>query len=146
MDVRIRAARLGDARQVADLCGELGYPARASDVKARLRALLRRKDQGVFVAESAAGQVCGWIQVRAGTVLAYGTRAEIAGLVVSSGTRKAGVGRKLVAKAEAWAAGLPVDKLVVSSNLVRKESHRFYPALGFQRTKTQAVYAKRPRG
>jgi len=49
---------------------------------------------------------------------------------------------RLVERAEQWAQELGAQTLVVRSNTQRTESHRFYPALGFSNTKTQAVYRK----
>jgi GNAT superfamily N-acetyltransferase len=76
-------------------------------------------------------------------VLESGFRVEIVGLVVAEDCRRHGVGRELVQRAEQWAAGLGAATVVVRSNTKREESHRFYPALGYAATKTQAVYRKR---
>ena len=48
----------------------------------------------------------------------------------------------LVQSVAEWARTQGVLKLIVRSNPVRTESHLFYPALGFQASKTQQVYAK----
>lgn len=53
-----------------------------------------------------------------------------------------GVGRALVASAEAWALGNGFSSIGVRSNVARVESHPFYERLGFARTKTQHVYSK----
>ena len=74
--------------------------------------------------------------------LESGRRAEIVGLVVAGAGRRRGVGRALVQAAEAWAAKGGIERLIVRSNITRAESHAFYPALGFSRGKTQAVYQK----
>ena len=74
--------------------------------------------------------------------LESGEQAELAGLVVSSDARRLGVGRALVAAAEAWtrAAGFPT--LRVRSNVLRAESHAFYRSVGFVPVKTQHTYEK----
>ncbi len=48
----------------------------------------------------------------------------------------------LVVEAERWATTLDASAVVVRSNVAREESHHFYPALGYARTKTQHVYMK----
>ena len=52
------------------------------------------------------------------------------------------IGRALVEQAERWAGARGPESLVVRSNTLRTESHRFYPTLGFTASKTQAVYQK----
>jgi GNAT superfamily N-acetyltransferase len=69
--------------------------------------------------------------------------AEILHLVVSQRARRGGVGRALVAQAQAWARQRGLGRLRVRSNVVRDEAHDFYLALGFERLKTQHVYLLR---
>jgi GNAT superfamily N-acetyltransferase len=78
-------------------------------------------------------------------MLESGFIVEIAGLVVAEDCRRAGAGRALVQQAERWAGARGAESLVVRSNTLRTESHRFYPALGFLLSKTQAVYGKQLR-
>ena len=139
---KIRAARLTDAGAVAALSLELGYSTGLAMVRASLRRILARDDHLVVVAESSEGTVCGWLQAHASDALESGFRVEIAGLVVSGATRRLGVGRALVARAEAWAAKVSAGTIVVRSNVKRVESHAFYPSLGYARYKAQEVYRK----
>ncbi|HXQ81642.1 MAG TPA: GNAT family N-acetyltransferase [Opitutaceae bacterium] len=140
---KVRAANLGDARSIATLSGELGYPAEPATVRERLRRILARDDQRVIVAELPDGRACAWLQAHFSEALESGPRVEIVGLVVSDGMRRRGVGRSLVAQAESWAAEISADTVVARSNAKRVESHAFYPALGFLPSKTQVVYRKR---
>ena len=71
-----------------------------------------------------------------------GDKAEVVGLVVDADARRAGAGRRLVAAAEDWARAQGMGELFLRSNVVRPEAHAFYPALGFERSKTQHVYRK----
>jgi GNAT superfamily N-acetyltransferase len=141
---KVRAATARDARSIAILSGELGYPADLRTIRERLRRILARNDQRVVVAETPGGGVCGWLQAHCSDVLESGFRVEITGLVVSERMRRRGVGRSLVAQAETWAAEISAETLVVRSNTVRVESHSFYPALGYLPSKTQVVYRKQP--
>jgi GNAT superfamily N-acetyltransferase len=63
--------------------------------------------------------------------------------VVDSRRRREGLGKALVARAEQWARERSLPKLRVRSNVTREESHRFYPAIGFVKSKTQHVYEKK---
>jgi len=143
--VTVRAARLGDAPAVAALSGELGYPAEAGQIRGRLRRILARDDQRVLVAEDGRGGVCGWLHAQASEALESGFRVEIVGLVVAGAMRRRGAGRRLVARAEAWARRIGAEAVVVRSNAKRLESHAFYPSLGYVASKTQVVYRKQPR-
>jgi len=65
------------------------------------------------------------------------------GLVVDARQRRQGVGRRLVAAVEAWAARRGLELVSVRSNVARAESHPFYERLGYARVKTQHAYRKR---
>jgi len=137
--MKIRKAVLDDAAAIAALTTELGYVADTPAVTDRLRRLSDRVDDVVFVAEED-GVIAGWIQAHTCVVLESGFRMEIVGLIVSDRFRRRGVGKLLVREVESW--GREVGALVFSvrSNVLRVESHAFYPALGYEKTKTQAVY------
>lgn len=136
----IRPARASDAERIAGLSGELGYAVSAADVPTRL-ALLSRAAHVVLVAELGR-EIVGWIEVGATPALVEAPMARILGLVVTLEHRGRGVGRALVAAAEAWAASKGYSKLGVTSNVVRDEAHRFYENLGFVRRKTQHVFER----
>jgi GNAT superfamily N-acetyltransferase len=142
-DFRVRVATGKDAEPIAVLSGELGYPAEAGTIAERLRRILSRGDQRVVVAELPDGAICGWLQAHCSEALESGSRVEIVGLIVSGSMRRKGVGRRLVAAAEAWAAEISAQMVVVRSNAMRLESHAFYPSLGYSPSKTQVVYRKR---
>lgn len=68
--------------------------------------------------------------------------AEIAGLVVDEKFRGAGIGARLVAQAETWAAGEGYGLLRVRSNVHRDLARRFYEREGFRVTKSQNHFVK----
>jgi GNAT superfamily N-acetyltransferase len=147
---QICGARREDAAEIARLAGLLGYPSEGRAMRERLEELLARADQRIAVAaplparELRAGGATlgGWVHVARHITLESGEFAEILGLIVDPAARRAGVGRALVAEAERWARMQLLGRLVVRSNVVRDESHTFYPALGLPRSKSQHVYAK----
>jgi N-acetylglutamate synthase-like GNAT family acetyltransferase len=143
MDLKVRAARPEDAKAIAGLSRELGYPSSLKAVRDRLRTVLARDDQRLVVAESPEGVVCGWLQAHSSLTVETGLRVEIVGLIVSGAMRRRGVGRRLVAQAEIWASEISAETVVVRSNAARTESHAFYPSLGYLPSKTQVVYRKR---
>ncbi len=139
--IAVRHADDTDAEALAALAVQLGYPADTDAVRRRLSAMLPRPDYLVAVA-CAQDRVCAWLQAHRSVALESGSRVELLGLVVAKQMRRQGVGRLLVQFAEDWAGRLGSDAVVVRSNVLREESHAFYLALGYARTKTQAVYRK----
>ena len=139
--VAIRRAQLADAAEMARLAGQLGYPLPATEMARRLAAVLPDERHLVAVAADG-GALRGWIHVEHRFSLEGGERAELMGLVIEANCRRGGLGRELVGLAEAWALARGIASLTVRSNAARAESHPFYEALGFARTKTQHVYNK----
>ncbi len=137
----LRSATLADAAAIADLTAELGYSHDVAAIRHRLEQLLPTPHELVLVAEEAE-VVIGWLHAHLSIALESGLRGEIVGLVVSATHRRSGAGRALVRAAEDWAAARGAPVVVVRSNVRREESHRFYLALGFIHSKTQAVYQK----
>lgn len=140
--LKIRSARPEDARAVAALSGQLGYPVTAVRLRERLRRLARRKDQEVLVA-LLDGRVVAWAHWARRGSLELDEHAELLGLVVDADHRGGGIGAELVRRAERWARARGLPSLRVRSNVVRERTHAFYERLGFTRTKTQIVFDKR---
>ncbi|HEX6616305.1 MAG TPA: GNAT family N-acetyltransferase [Gemmatimonadales bacterium] len=139
----IRAASASDAGRLAELSGELGYPVSGDTIARRLERLLARDDNVVLVAELVPeGQVVGWIHGAEQDLLESDRRCEILGLVVDEACRGQGIGRRLVAAVEGWAASRGLEQIAVRSNVARTGSHPFYERLGYVRTKTQHAYRK----
>lgn len=138
----VRPATAGDAPRLAQLSGQLGYPVAADTIAGRLTRLLGRAGDVVLVAETD-GEVVGWVHGSEQDLLESATRCELLGLVVDARHRTRGVGRRLVAAVESWAAGRGLELVSVRSNVSRTESHPFCERLGYSRVKTQHAYRKR---
>jgi GNAT superfamily N-acetyltransferase len=141
MDVQIRPVDVADAEAVAELSGELGYPASVAAMEERIRDYALLPDRVVFVA-SGDGAVIGWIDVGIVQHLQVEPNGEIGGLVVSHACRSAGIGAKLVSQAEQWVKDRGLTRMVVRSQIAREAAHRFYLREGYERTKTSAVFSK----
>lgn len=140
--VLIRPMAEGDLEAVAGLCGQLGYPSTPAEVERRLGQIEPSNDDGLFVAQDARGRVVGWVHVHGRALLVSDPYAEIGGLVVDGEARGQGVGRALMARAEAWAAEHGYGEVRVRSNTVREGAHRFYQQLGYRLVKSQHVFGK----
>lgn len=138
----IRNARNYDAQALAELCGQLGYPATRQQIVARLAAIEADPAGRLFVAEDAEGRVVGWLQVAQHAHLVEDEGAEVFGLVVAESTRCNGVGAELLRAAETWARERGAARMRVRSRVERERAQRFYERAGYRRGKTQHVFAK----
>lgn len=130
----VRSPEPGDADAVAELLGELGYPASAADVARRLERLVGQGHAIALVAEldgRVVGVVTGHLfqSIHATPVTAWLTT-----LVVSSAARSRGVGRRLAAAVEDWARQAGVARLSVTSGIHRDDAHAFYERIGYTRS------------
>jgi GNAT superfamily N-acetyltransferase len=142
-NLTIRRARLTDAPAVAELSGQLGYPAQPDEMAARLAHLIRHPRFGsVLIAEAPEGQVIGWMHVSVTPLLEVPLRAEVNGLIVGEGQRSRGAGAKLLQAAEAWARSKGCASMSVRSNVLRDRAHAFYLRNGYEHYKTQKAFRK----
>jgi GNAT superfamily N-acetyltransferase len=139
----IRKARSADAPRIAELSGELGYPATAKDISRRMRKLAAAAPSALFVAEFRGAGVVGWTHVSVTHLVESGTRAELNSLIVADGQRSRGAGSRLLAVAEAWARKHGCRSMSVRSNVVRDRAHAFYEREGYEHYKTQKAFRKK---
>jgi predicted N-acetyltransferase YhbS len=138
----IRRMAETDAEVVAALARELGYPNEVEWIGGRIRAIGEFDLDLLLVAVDATDRPVGFIQAHRVCIIEVGFRVEILGLVVSSSVRRSGIARGLIEQAEHWAKNIGAEAISVRSNTKRIEAHLFYPALGYRKIKTQAVYEK----
>jgi GNAT superfamily N-acetyltransferase len=140
-NVKIRRARLSDAARLAELSGQLGYPAKRGEILQRMKRMRPAARHAIFVAESEK-LVTGWLHVSVTPLLEVLLRAEVNGLVVDETQRSAGTGAKLLQAAERWAAEKGCKSMSVRSNVVRERAHEFYLRNGYEHYKTQKAFRK----
>jgi len=140
--IAIREIAAEDAEAAGELCGELGYPCAADEMKARIERITGSNDHRVFVACDG-DAVVGWIEVVITHHLAAGLRGEVTGLIISNALRSGGIGGRLLAQAEQWLAARGVAEVVVRSRTTRERAHRFYLREGYTVMKTSTVFSKR---
>ena len=137
---KIRPMTEADAEAVAGLALELGYPNEIETIGERIRAI--GKADLLLVAVDPYDTPVGFIQAHRVCIIEAGFRVEILGLVVSSNARREGIARTLMQEVERWAKTTGAEVVSVRSNTKRSEAHLFYPATGYNKIKTQAVYEK----
>jgi GNAT superfamily N-acetyltransferase len=132
--VQIRDAEAGDADALARLCTQLGYPANAAAVRARLSRLSAGAGTRVLVASRNA-EVSGLATVHIRHTLNHAAPlAQLTLLVVDERVRGMGIGRTLVESAEAWARDQGCHRMIVTTALHRSEAHAFYDRIGYAHT------------
>lgn len=135
----VRPARPGDADQVAELLGVLGYPSDVATTRALLQRAAASADDEVLVATAAADpdRVLGFVAVQVGIMFTeLSSYARLTAVVVGPQARRRGIGRALVRAAEelARARGCAFVELTSGVRPGRQDAHAFYPALGYQDT------------
>ena len=140
--IKIRRAKSSDAAQIAELSGQLGYPATLAEIAQRLRNIKPSSHHAVLVAESPERKVIGWLHVSVSALLETQLRAEVNGLVVSGEVRSRGTGALLLSAAERWARKQGCKSMSVRSNVIRDRAHQFYLRHGYEHYKTQKAFRK----
>jgi len=141
-EVEIRTPRPEDYPRMAELAGQLGYPAAPQEVARRLAGMQSSDEHVVFVAQSPDGEIAGWIGAFLYRCVEADLRAEISGLVVDDRLRSQEVGRRLLQRAEQWAREKGCASATLRSNVVRERAHAFYQRHGYEHTKTQKSFRK----
>lgn len=142
--VNVRNARVEDYPYLAELATQLGYPCKAEEVKARIESYIGKADKAIIVAETD-GKVVGWASVEVVDHFYLAPFVEISGFVVDEAYRSTGIGAKIMGAAERWVGERGLAVLRLKTNVLRKDAHRFYEKLGFEKTKEQYVYVKKVR-
>ena len=141
--VAVRSPRDRDVDAMADQAGQLGYPVEPAELRRRLAAVTARDDAVVLVATDPHDRAIGWLHVELKRTLVAPLTAQIMALIVDERARGGGVGRELVAAADAWAAKRGCRRLMVATRVTRERAHRFYLREGFSLDKTSHIFEKR---
>jgi predicted N-acetyltransferase YhbS len=141
MPVLLRSPTEADAKHVASLLAELGYPSKETDVRDRLRRSLHRQSSCFLLAQFAS-EVIGLVSAELVPYFPTGsTICRVTALVVSTHHRGRRVGEKLVAGAVDFARQHHCSGIEITSAEHRLDAHRFYQRLGFSRTSSRFFLA-----
>jgi predicted N-acetyltransferase YhbS len=141
MPVLLRSPTEADAKHVASLLAELGYPSKEADVRDRLRRSLHRQSSCFLLAQFA-DEVIGLVSAELVPYFPTGsTICRVTALVVSTHHRGRRVGEKLVAGAVDFARQHHCSGIEITSAEHRLDAHRFYQRLGFSRTSSKFFQA-----
>ena len=128
----IRRAQSSDARAVAGLLGDLGYPTEVDDAAAQLGRLLDRDDAAVLVYEDG-GEPVGLITYHVFDLL-YRPRPQcrITALAVRADRRRQGIARSLLETVEAIALERGCFRVELTTHPGRDDARHFYKACGYE--------------
>jgi GNAT superfamily N-acetyltransferase len=138
----MRTALADDALQLAALMGELGYPATREFIQEKLAQLASTLGTRIFVADCD-GKVIGLISFSILPLLHVdGGLGRITALVVGSQFKGRGIGKRLVAEAEAFAWNNACARIEITSGEHRADAHAFYEAVGYKQDSRRFVKTK----
>jgi GNAT superfamily N-acetyltransferase len=130
--VQIRPARSADAEAINALLDQLGYRQEGqATTAARVQTWVDDPASAAYVADDQ-GDLQGVIAVHISPFFERdGTWGRIVALVVSGQARGRGVGSRLVAAAESFAADHGCLRMEVTSGDQRPDAHKFYQRRGY---------------
>lgn len=140
--ITLRPVRLADAASLALLVTELGSPAPAEQIAARLSSILGQTDHHLLVAEGGNDRPVGLLHAAVVPIIETELTLQIFAMVVAQTSRRAGIGRQLVKAAEEWGRARGCALVALRCNIKRLEAHRFWAAAGYANTKTQYAFRK----
>ena len=133
--VTTRPATADDSDRIAALFTDEGYPAGATDIRARL-ARFASDDSRVIVADHD-GELLGFIALHIVPRFEHDDRfVRVLALVVDAGARERGVGRLLMAEAERVGHEIAAPFVEVTSGHHRPEARHLYESLGYDASVT----------
>ncbi|HET7025920.1 MAG TPA: GNAT family N-acetyltransferase [Gemmatimonadales bacterium] len=135
MPVHFRLATPDDAAAITALLTQLGYPAAASEMAARLDRMTALGPPDRVVVAVMEEQVVGVMTLHLTPELHRAKPiGRVTALVVDEQVRGSGIGAAMMAEAERILRADGAGLLEVTSNMRRTDAHRFYERLGYLRT------------
>jgi ribosomal protein S18 acetylase RimI-like enzyme len=140
--LRIRPVTAEDAAGLVPLLDQLGYRLDVPEIQQRIRRILGDREHCLLLAESEDVTPQALLHVYGRSALEKPPEAVVQALVVRDTGRGRGLGRRMMALAEEWAAGRGYRYVSLSSQTSRRDAHAFYEGLGYARYATSHQYRK----
>src|SRR5262249_2709795 len=124
---------MNDAAALAQLMCELGYETTKSEMQTRMERIAADQRYRTFVAVRG-GKICGMIGTVTNPSYEHNDPSgRILALATLSTMRRRGIGRALIAIAEDDFAHRGIRRVALNTQLTRKDAHKFYESLGYER-------------
>ena len=143
MKIAIREAGISDSYELMVLAGQLGYSVSEEQVRNGILRIAGSDTEKILVAADEKNEAVAWTSVAIVEHFYTPPVVEISGFVVDEKLRGRGIGNRLMSEAEAWARDRGHSLIRLRANATRKDAHRFYEGLGFEKTKEQFMYVKK---
>jgi ribosomal protein S18 acetylase RimI-like enzyme len=121
---------------------QLGYEIPFDAFKENYKRLIKSPMDDIFVFIDQEN-VMGWIHLKERHLLQGEVAMEVVGLVVDEKSRGKGVGKALLLFAEDRVRMRGLKKIILTSNIIRTEAHKFYESLGFKNIKLSKRFEKK---
>jgi GNAT superfamily N-acetyltransferase len=125
--------------QVPELLAEVGIQTTLAEIRRRIEALPRH-DRILLALDG--DRLIAFAHLRISQDLLADETAEVPSIVVRASHRRQGVGRRLVAAAEAWARESGRARLLLRTDVVRTDAHAFYVAQGYEQANTVLEFVR----
>jgi GNAT superfamily N-acetyltransferase len=125
--------------QVPELLSEVGIQTSVAEIRGRIEALPRH-DRILLALDGE--RLIAFAHLRISHDLLTDETAEVASIVVRASNRRQGVGRRLIAAAEAWARESGRARLLLRTDVVRTDAHAFYVAQGYEQASTVLEFVR----
>jgi len=139
--VSIRAVVEADLSALAGLLGQLRYDVPQDELQRRLEKVLTSPGHMAFVSEER-GHIHGLVHVYGRPAFEKPPEAIIQAIVVDTRARRAGIGKRLMAAAETWAADQGYASVALHASTDRAGAHAFYTTLGYYRAATSVLFRR----
>lgn len=125
--------------QIPELLSEVGIRTSLADIHSRIAALPRH-DRILLALDGE--RLIGYAHLRITQDLLTNETAEVSSIVVRASERRQGVGRRLIAAAEAWARESGRARLLLRTDVIRTDAHAFYVAQGYEQASTMLEFVR----
>lgn len=139
---RVRPMTADDLAAVRPLLGQLGYEVAGAELAHRYERVSGSEAHLLLVAVTGSA-VTGFLHAFARPALEKPPEVIVQSMAVDETLRRSGVGRALIAAAEAWALDEGLASVALSSQLEREDAHAFYESLGYERVATSGLLRKK---
>jgi GNAT superfamily N-acetyltransferase len=139
--VLVRPMTTEDLPTIQVLLLQLGYDMKPEEVRRRYDAVAGSADHTLMIADQA-GRVVAFCHAYARPALDKPPEAVVQALVVDQACRGSGVGRIMMAAAEAWATERGFTSVALASHVSRADAHAFYQSIGYRQTATSHLFRK----
>ena len=137
----IRLLQSSDQRVASDLLRQLGYDIFPTELASRINRVLANPTHFAAVAEER-GRIYGLVHAYERPALEKAYEVVLQSLVVDQSARKRGIGKGLMAAAEAWAKSRGIEQVVLHTRIDRDDARSFYEHIGYNLTATSHLMAK----